>query len=145
MSVRPSATMPPSSHKTARSDPATGSEIDTVVRMESKLLGEVLAAVRELMRLQTELPMVLSLEDAAKQLGDMSVPTLKRMIRDGEIDAVSLRKRVGIPRSEIERIARGEPSPRSLKTASALPRSPRARKQAAAAVAGRLRDVSKKF
>lgn len=77
--------------------------------------GDLLAAVRELVQQvkSLQLPAVLSFEDACAQLGKISVPTLKRMIRRGEIRAVPLSGRMGIPRDEIERIARGEVSPKA--------------------------------
>lgn len=77
--------------------------------------GELLAAVRELVELtkkSVSLPAVLSLEEAGKQLGDVSPSTVKRMIARGEVRAVPVSGRMGIPRDEIERIARGEPSPK---------------------------------
>lgn len=60
-----------------------------------------------------DLPTVLSLEHAAAELGGISPQTVRRMIRAGDIRTVRISKREGIPRDEIERIARGEHSPNS--------------------------------
>lgn len=143
-SVGPTWEKESSRQTAARTEPAKGSVSETVVRMETQ--GDVLAAIRELVEQakSRELPAVLSFEDAAKQLS-ISVPTLKRMVREAEIFAVPIFKRMGIPRGEIERISRGEPSPKTLKASLNAPRSPRARKVAAKSARDEIRELAKKY
>lgn len=78
--------------------------------MSSEELKSQLEGLYELIRnMQTvaRLPTVLTKENAARELADISLRTLNRMIADGEILTVEISPgRVGIPRSEIERLAK---------------------------------------
>lgn len=126
-----------------RTDPATGSVSETVSQMELEigdLLAQLRGVMKELKDVVKPVPMVLSYERAAQELS-ISVPTLKRMVRRGEITPVPVAKRMGIPRPEIERIARGEPR----LPASSKPRSARAKKQEAKSHGDSIRALAKKF
>jgi hypothetical protein len=110
--------------------------------MDIKNPGELLAVVRSLVEEveKLRLPAVLSLEMAAHELGQISVQTLKRMIAQGEITAVPLNKREGIPRDEIERIAKGIPAEKSRRA-----REGRAKSKTAALSKAAFRAAAKKI
>lgn len=130
----------PSSHKTART--ASGVEaVSITVDAVKTEPGDLFAEIRKLVELQSQLPLVLTFEMAAQQLS-ISVPTLKRMVRDGEILSVPVFRRMGIPRAEVERIARGEPSPVGLHKSSV---SRRQRKMEAKSEAASIRALTKKI
>lgn len=109
-----------------------------VVQMQ-KRSTELIAALRELLGEIEPLPMVLDYESAAAQLS-ISPSTLKRMVRSGEIEAVPVAKRMGIPRSELERISLGIPSPHARAVSEA-----RARAKMVPANKAAFRAVAKKI
>lgn len=45
--------------------------------------------------------LLLSLDDAAKQLGGVSAPTVRRMIEAGELPAVRVRGRLTVPMASL--------------------------------------------
>jgi excisionase family DNA binding protein len=76
-------------------------------------LKEVVDLLRQLLEAtkRGSMPEILSLEQAGEQIADRHPNTIKRMVRRGELRAVPLGNTIGIPREEVERLARGEPSP----------------------------------
>jgi excisionase family DNA binding protein len=54
--------------------------------------------------------MMLSFENVARRW-DVSVDTIRRMVKDGELAARRVRRHPRIPLTEVERIERGEPCP----------------------------------
>lgn len=82
----------------------------STVELEQKL-EQLLQEIRA-MKTVARLPTVLTKEDAARELANISIRTLNRMIEEGRIQTCEISDgRVGIPRSEIERLAKLKPAP----------------------------------
>jgi hypothetical protein len=71
-----------------------------------QLLGELIAQVRMMSeRMEPGLPLVLNKRRAAREL-DISPSKLKGMIQRGQISTCRVGASTGIPRAELERLAR---------------------------------------
>ncbi len=73
-----------------------------------ELIRQELHELKALLQARDGLPFVLSLEAAALHLGDISLPTLRRMIKAGLVRTVPINKREMVPASEVRRIGTPE-------------------------------------
>lgn len=79
------------------------------VAKELAAMRDELAQLRAVVETLTTPPEMVSYERAA-QILDVKIPTIRRLVREGELLAVVIRKRPKIPMSEIRRIATPKPA-----------------------------------
>lgn len=87
------------------------------------IYARVLDELREIRELVTApLPKAMTFDRAARELS-ISIPTLRRMVRRGEISTVKISRRMMIPASEVERLT----TPPEQKSRQPRPRRAQAR------------------
>lgn len=89
--------------------------------VDTEAVLELLLSLRE--RLGAELPLVLTMRAAALQLS-VSAVTLRRMVAKGELETVTVGRRVMVPKSELFRLATPKKRPgRKVRPVRVVPSS----------------------